>query len=106
MECIRILIADDHTLFRDGLRALFASLPDLEVVGEAGNGAHISILDNTVTNPPRTLRLSLSAPTGGAVIGAVTNATLTILDNDSTSDTVGFDFANFNVVENAAQASF
>lgn len=38
MECIRILIADDHTLFRDGLRALFASLPDLEVVGEAATG--------------------------------------------------------------------
>ena len=35
---IRILIADDHTLFRDGLRALFASLPDLEVVGEAATG--------------------------------------------------------------------
>ena len=38
MECIRILIADDHTLFRDGLRALFSSLPDIEVVGEAATG--------------------------------------------------------------------
>jgi DNA-binding NarL/FixJ family response regulator len=32
---IRILIADDHTLFRDGLRALFESLPDTDLVGEA-----------------------------------------------------------------------
>ncbi len=38
MERTRILIADDHTLFREGLRSLFASLPDLEVVGEAATG--------------------------------------------------------------------
>jgi DNA-binding NarL/FixJ family response regulator len=35
---IRVLIADDHTLFRAGLRALFASEEDIEVVGEAGDG--------------------------------------------------------------------
>jgi DNA-binding NarL/FixJ family response regulator len=35
---IQILIADDHTLFRDGLRALFGSLPDTELVGEAMTG--------------------------------------------------------------------
>lgn len=35
---IRLFIADDHTLFRDGLRALFASIPDMEVVGEASTG--------------------------------------------------------------------
>jgi DNA-binding NarL/FixJ family response regulator len=38
-DLIRILIADDHTLFRDGLRALFNSLGDIEVVGEAASGA-------------------------------------------------------------------
>lgn len=38
-EPIKILIADDHTLFRDGLKALFASLPDTAVVGEAETGA-------------------------------------------------------------------
>ena len=38
MEPIRVLIADDHTLFRDGLRALLASIPDIEVVGEASSG--------------------------------------------------------------------
>jgi DNA-binding NarL/FixJ family response regulator len=35
---IRILVADDHTLFRDGLRALFNSLADTEVAGEAATG--------------------------------------------------------------------
>jgi DNA-binding NarL/FixJ family response regulator len=38
-EPIRILVADDHTLFRDGLRALFDSLPHAELVGEAATGA-------------------------------------------------------------------
>ena len=38
-EPIQILIADDHTLFRDGLRALFRSLPDTAVIGEAATGA-------------------------------------------------------------------
>ena len=39
MDTIRLLIADDHALFREGLRALFSALPDIEVVGEAADGA-------------------------------------------------------------------
>ena len=35
---IRILIADDHPLFRAGLRALLESIPDTEVAGEAATG--------------------------------------------------------------------
>jgi DNA-binding NarL/FixJ family response regulator len=38
METIRILIADDHPLFRDGLRALLESVQDTQVVGEAATG--------------------------------------------------------------------
>jgi len=38
MDKIHILIADDHALFREGLRALFAALPNVEVVGEAAEG--------------------------------------------------------------------
>ena len=38
MDAIRLLIADDHTLFRDGLRALMALQPDMELVGEAATG--------------------------------------------------------------------
>ncbi len=36
---IRILIADDHAVVRTGLRALLETDPDLEFVGEAGDGA-------------------------------------------------------------------
>ena len=36
---VRIIIADDHTIFRDGLRRLLEAEPELEVVGEAADGA-------------------------------------------------------------------
>ncbi len=35
---MRVLIADDHGIVREGLRALLMSLPDCEVVGEVSNG--------------------------------------------------------------------
>jgi two-component system, NarL family, response regulator NreC len=38
MAKIRILLTDDHTLFRQGLKTLLAPETDMEVVGEAGNG--------------------------------------------------------------------
>ena len=36
---IRVLIVDDHSVVREGLRMFFARDPDLEVVGEAADGA-------------------------------------------------------------------
>ena len=36
---IRVVIADDHPMMRDGLRALVSSLPDVTIVGEAADGA-------------------------------------------------------------------
>ena len=38
MEKIRVLIVDDHTLVRDGIRALLSLVSNVEVVGEAANG--------------------------------------------------------------------
>jgi DNA-binding NarL/FixJ family response regulator len=38
-KIIRILLADDHPVVRDGLAAMLATQPDFEVVGEAGTGA-------------------------------------------------------------------
>ena len=38
MQKIRVLIVDDHTLVRDGIRALLSLVADVEVVGEAENG--------------------------------------------------------------------
>ncbi|HEY7347913.1 MAG TPA: response regulator transcription factor [Ktedonobacterales bacterium] len=38
MEPLRVLIADDHPLFRHGIQALLSATPDVEVVGEARTG--------------------------------------------------------------------
>jgi DNA-binding NarL/FixJ family response regulator len=38
MELLRVLVADDHPLFRDGMRLLLGTQPDLEVAGEAATG--------------------------------------------------------------------
>ena len=36
---IRVLLADDHAIFRDGLRKLLGADEDITIVGEAQNGA-------------------------------------------------------------------
>jgi DNA-binding NarL/FixJ family response regulator len=36
---IRLLIVDDHTLFREGVKALLSTTPDIAVIGEASDGA-------------------------------------------------------------------
>ena len=38
MNKIKVLLSDDHTVVRQGLRSLLAAEPDIEVVGEAENG--------------------------------------------------------------------
>ncbi len=38
MGKVRVLLADDHTLFRQGIHKLIAAEPDMEVAGEASNG--------------------------------------------------------------------
>jgi DNA-binding NarL/FixJ family response regulator len=48
MSALRILLADDHPVVRLGLRALLAELPDVEVVGEAGDGHEaLRLIDET-----------------------------------------------------------
>lgn len=41
MEHIRVVIADDHPLFRNGMSSLLQSVPELEVVGFATNGEEV-----------------------------------------------------------------
>ena len=36
---VRIVLADDHRLFREGMRSMLSAHPDFEVVGEAEDGA-------------------------------------------------------------------
>ena len=60
---IRVLIADDHAVVRDGLKALVDAQPGLTVVGEAGDGdaAH----RQACALAPDVLVLDLSMPGGG-----------------------------------------
>ncbi len=44
MAKIRVVLADDHTVVRAGIRNALESIPDLEVVGEAGNGPDLLTL--------------------------------------------------------------
>lgn len=39
MKTIRIVLADDHRMFREALRAMLADEPDIEIVAEAGNAS-------------------------------------------------------------------
>ncbi len=59
MPC-RILIADDHAVVRCGLRALLVSHPDLEVVGEAGDGAELLRL--AASEQPELVLLDITMP--------------------------------------------
>ncbi len=47
---IRILLVDDQTMFRDGMRVLLSSQPDFEVVGEAADGEE-ALRQATVLRP-------------------------------------------------------
>ena len=48
---IRVALVDDQALFRAGIAMLLGSQPDLEVVGEAGDGGEVTALVRGV--PPR-----------------------------------------------------
>ena len=57
---IRVLLVDDHTLFRSGISALLASQDDIEVVGEAGEGSEALKLVQTLQ--PDIMLLDLNMP--------------------------------------------
>jgi DNA-binding NarL/FixJ family response regulator len=60
LDTIRVLIADDHQLFRDGLKALLLSAPDTEVVGEAATGKEA--MDLAAEFQPDVILMDLQMP--------------------------------------------
>lgn len=57
---IRVLITDDHALVRQGVKLLLGQDPDLEVVGEAGNGREA--LEKTELLSPQVVLMDLLMP--------------------------------------------
>lgn len=64
MPRTRIVLADDHVILREGLRALINAQADLEVVGEAASGTET--VDRVQATEPRVLCLDLSMPGWGS----------------------------------------
>ena len=60
MACVRILIADDHELVRQGLRALLAARPAWEVCGEAADG--VEAIEKAAQLQPDIVLLDVSMP--------------------------------------------
>ncbi len=60
MEKIKLLIADDHRIFRDGIVSLFSTVPDMVIVGVAENGK--KALEFIKENEVDLMLLDLSMP--------------------------------------------
>ncbi len=58
---IRVLLADDHQLFRQGLRQLLEMEPDIEVVGEVSDG--LQVLEAVEKYSPDVVLMDISMPT-------------------------------------------
>lgn len=73
MDRLRVLIADDHPLFRKGMRDLLESLAEVEVVGEAATGEEAIALASSLA--PDVIVMDLHMPGGTRI-----SATREILD--------------------------
>jgi DNA-binding NarL/FixJ family response regulator len=60
MDAIRVLVADDQTITRSGLRALLAAQADIEIVGEARNGEEA--IELAVSLQPDVILMDLRMP--------------------------------------------
>ena len=60
MMLIRILVADDHPIVRDGLVAVLSTQPDFEVVGEAADGRQV--VEQALALRPDVIMLDLEMP--------------------------------------------
>ncbi len=65
MPPIQVLIADDHPLFRKGLRTLLSSTPETTVIGEATTGA--AAVEMALALRPDVVLMDLQMPEGGGL---------------------------------------
>jgi DNA-binding NarL/FixJ family response regulator len=69
MAKIRVLIADDHAVLRDGLKALLSMYDDVEVVGQAADG--IEAIEQTVALKPDVVLMDIAMPRLGGLEAAL-----------------------------------
>ena len=67
---MRILLVDDHTLFRDGLAGLLKSQPDFTIVGEAGSAAEAIEMAHKLR--PDLILMDIGLPDGSGIDAART----------------------------------
>jgi DNA-binding NarL/FixJ family response regulator len=65
MAPLRILVADDHPLFRKGMRAVLSAVPDFEVTGEATTGEEA--VAQAATLQPDVVLMDLQMPGGNGI---------------------------------------
>ncbi|NED80626.1 response regulator transcription factor [Streptomyces sp. SID11233] len=90
---ITLIVVDDHPVVRDGLRGMFASAPEFEVLGEAADG--VEGVEMAVRLDPDVVLMDLRMPGGGGV-AAITELTrrgarsrvLVLTTYDTDSDTL------------------
>lgn len=65
MDKIKVVVVDDHALFRAGLVSLLSQMPELEIVGEAGDGQEaLFVVERTM---PDVVLLDINMPVMGGV---------------------------------------
>lgn len=70
-ETIRVILVDDHTLIREGVRVLLQSAPDIAVVGEAENGVAALELARRAVPDVVVLDLDMPGADGQSVLAAL-----------------------------------
>ena len=91
-ETIRVLVVDDHTIVRQGLRALLSGSEDIEVVGEAANG--IEALHQVESLSPDVVLMDLVMPEMDGVeaieriTGEYSNVRILVITTFSSEDLV------------------
>lgn len=77
-EGVRILIADDHPIFRRGLRSLLEAEPGFSVVGEAGNGADAVQMSRSLKPDVLLLDLAMPGVSGMDALGELARAPIPV----------------------------